>query len=430
MSASSTITGSPSSSSSTRKRRQHLVLVGGGHSHVQVIKGLHHLSEARQHPDLELEITVIDMTDAPVYSGMVPGTVAGIYAPQDSCIFLRPLCDWAHIQFLQDRVIAIDVETKTITTATTTNNKIPFDVLSIDIGSTSRGLDKIPGAQQYCIPTRPISQLVTQIEVATERLTQAAPTPSYTIVNVVIVGGGAAGVELSMNILGRWEPIVGKKNIQVTLLNSASMLFPEEPATNREALLHQLQERGIRIINNAIVQEVQENSMTVQVTQPQPQSELGEESGDTQERECEREQHDSSSRLVVYEFTHCVWATGADCHPPLSSSLREQGLALSDRGWIAVNDCFQSSSHPYVFASGDCCAMTSSASASSSSAPPPPPHSSQPKAGVYAVRAGPILLENLTRYLLHDDDTTSSSLQAYVPQPDFLKLLGCGDGTA
>jgi len=188
MSASSTITGSPSStSSSTRKRRQHLVLVGGGHSHVQVIKGLHHLSEARQHPDLELEITVIDMTDAPVYSGMVPGTVAGIYAPQDSCIFLRPLCDWAHIQFLQDRVIAIDVETKTITTAYG-KKRIPFDVLSIDIGSTSRGLDSIPGAQQYCIPTRPISELVTQIEVATERLTQAAPTPSYTIVNVIVVG--------------------------------------------------------------------------------------------------------------------------------------------------------------------------------------------------------------------------------------------------
>jgi len=210
-------------------------------------------------------------------------------------------------------------------------------------------------------------------------------------------------------------------------------------SANREAVLHQLEERGIRIIHNAIVQEVQQQSMTVQVTPP-PQSESDEESGDTQKHE--REQRDSSRRLVVYEFTHCVWATGADCHHPLSSSLREQGLALSDRGWIAVNDCFQSSSHPYVFASGDCCAMemqsskekkTASQSPSQSQSQSPaasssrPHSSSQPKAGVYAVRAGPILLENLTRYLLNDD---KSSLQSYVPQTDFLKLLGCGDGTA
>jgi selenide,water dikinase len=60
----------------------------------------------------------------------------------------------------------------------------------------------------------------------------------------------------------------------------------------------------------------------------------------------------------------------------------------------------------------------------------PPP----PKAGVYAVRSGPILIENLTKFLNNNEEENqgdeSSSLKAYKPQDDFLKLLVCGDRTA
>lgn len=77
-----------------------------------------------------------------------------------------------------------------------------------------------------------------------------------------------------------------------------------------------------------------------------------------------------------------------------------------------MNEYLQSLSHPYIFAAGDCCEMTN--------------EKKMPKAGVYAVRSGPILIQNLMQQLLND----GTSMVQYKPQDDFLKLLMCGDGTA
>jgi selenide,water dikinase len=113
-------------------------------------------------------------------------------------------------------------------------------------------------------------------------------------------------------------------------------------------------------------------------------------------------------------FTHCLWATGAESHS-LAFRLKDRGLAVSERGWIRVNKYLQSVSHPCVFAAGDCNVMEGLSTAS------------PPKAGVYAVRAGPILIENLTKFLAQEK---KESWKDYIPQEDFLKLLVCGDGTA
>jgi pyridine nucleotide-disulfide oxidoreductase family protein len=361
----------------SKETKKRLVLVGGGHAHVQVIKGLNHASRPQN-----LDVILIDLTDHPCYSGMVPSLLSGIYSPEETLIELRPLASWSGIQFIQDRVIDIDTANKIVITAG--KQRISFDAISIDIGSTSRGLIDIPGAKKYCIPTRPISELVRRVELATIALVENSYKQRP--VNVIVVGGGAAGIELSMSILGRWKPIVG--NIKVTLLNSYNGLFPDETPVNREALIHQMEERGICIVNDAKVDRVDQNSLKLQ-------------SG-----EC-------------IEFTHCLWATGARSHT-LSSSLQKNGLAISKNGWIRVNEYFQSMSHEYVFAAGDCCTMEI-----------PGGRSSPPKAGVYAVRAGPILIENLTRFLSSKcGDDNSPSLKAYVPQGDFLKLLACGDGKA
>jgi hypothetical protein len=98
----------------------------------------------------------------------------------------------------------------------------------------------------------------------------------------------------------------------------------------------------------------------------------------------------------------------------LSWRLNEQfDLAISNgRGWILVNEYLQSVSHSYIFAAGDCCEMSG--------------EKRIPKAGVYAVRSGPILIQNLMQQLLN----CTTNMVQYEPQDDFLKLLMCGDGTA
>lgn len=371
------------------KKRQHLVLVGGGHAHVQVLKALNHAARPKT-----LDVTLIDMSNAPTYSGMVPGAVAGVYTERETHIPLAPLTEWAGIRFLHNQVVNIDVNAKTVQLQQNDGggeNNIPFDAISIDIGSASRGVQDIPGAKEYTIPTRPIANLVERIQQETDKLEQqqSSSTTNQKPLHVVVVGAGAAGIELSMSIRGRWAPIVGHDNLQMTVLDAGDQLLPSESDANRRALQARLQERNIAVQHNIQVQRVEKDHLIL-------------ESGDT------------------ISFTHCLWAAGAASHA-LASTLQRHGLSITDHGWIRVNQYLQSFSHPYVFAAGDC------SSIEIPNAPNPP------KAGVFAVRAGPVLIENLTAYLKQVSETeqpSSSSLKPYQPQGDFMKLLVCGDGKA
>mmetsp|Transcript_26831 Transcript_26831/g.65216 ORF Transcript_26831/g.65216 Transcript_26831/m.65216 type:complete len:547 (+) Transcript_26831:387-2027(+) len=357
---------------------KHLVLVGGGHAHAQVIKALNKASRPK-----DLKVTLIDSQKSASYSGMVPGCIAGAYTAEDTLLHLVPLSNWASIDFINDQVVDIDLERKEILLKSQ-EYPVSFDAVSLDIGSGSRALTETKGALDHTIPTRPISDLVKLFDAETDKLSAASAGDDK--VHVVVSGGGPAGIELSMSVMGRWQPIVGKDKIRVTVLNAGTELVPSETDLNREALVTAMTERGIEIQHESYVQQVLPNCVVL-------------ESGE--EVSC----------------THCLWATGAESHP-LARQLGDRGLALSDRGWIRVNQYLQSVSHPFVFAAGDCNVIEGL------SKPSPP------KAGVYAVRSGPILVENLTKYLTASTEEESKTLTAYDPQDDFLKLLVCGDGTA
>lgn len=274
----------------------------------------------------------------------------------------------------------MDLEKNEIFLESSFDKPIAFDAISLDIGSASRGLLSTKGALEYSIPTRPISDLVKRFDKETDEL----KAKKVSQVDLVVIGGGAAGIELSMSVMGRWQPILGKDNIRVTLLDSGSQLVPNETPVNREALVRIMKEKGITIKHNCFVDEVQKDFLRLANGQ-----EIG--------------------------FTHCLWASGAESHD-LTFRLRNRGLSVSERGWIRVNKYLQSVSHPYVFAAGDCNVMEGI------------PKGSPPKAGVYAVRSGPILIENLTKFLANEKP--EESWKEYIPQDDFLKLLVCGDGTA
>jgi selenide,water dikinase len=354
-------------------RQKHLVLVGGGHAHAQVIKALNKASRPK-----DMKVTLIDIETSASYSGMVPGCIAGSYTAEDTLLHLTPLSKWADMNFINDRVVDIDLDAKEIFLKGS-DISVPFDAVSLDIGSTSRGLLTTKGVVEYTIPTRPISDLVKRFDKETEAL----EANRQSTVNVVVIGGGPAGIELSMSVMGRWKAILGKDKIRVILLDSGSQLVPSETAANQDALVRAVTDHGIEILHNSHVEEVLKSAVRLTNGEEIP-------------------------------YTHCLWATGAESQK-LNSSLKDRGLAVSDRGYIRVNQYLQSVSHPYIFAAGDCNTVEGRSKAS------------PPKAGVYAVRSGPVLTENLTRFLTNEQQ---ESWKAYDPQDDFLKLIGCGDGTA
>jgi len=117
----------------------------------------------------------------------------------------------------------------------------------------------------------------------------------------------------------------------------------------------------------------------------------------------EGEIHCNDERVIAADAV--IYATGAS----IPSWPRECGLAIGDDGFIEVNDFLQSTSHDFVFAAGDAATIKGEP---------------RPKSGVYAVRQGKPLAENLERF------ATARNLKPYTPQKHALALLNLGNRRA
>jgi len=371
-------------------------LIGGGHAHVQVIKAFH----AQSRPS-HLDVTLIDAQSSAIYSGMVPGCISNLYHYNQTKIQLGPLAQWANITFVKDVVVDIDVDNCQIQLQSQHQPPISYDCISIDIGSTTKGIHSIPGVLEYTIPTRPIRSLVQHFENHLDYPTNKKKHDDNDNDDddddpIVIVGGGAAGIELSMAIRARWNP-----SCEIRILNGGSKLFPKESKDCQNALDQILQERNIQVWNHCHVESITDNTISLFQT-----------SKDHDDNDDDDDKDVKDPQLDVMPYSHCVWATGAAPHSSLIQKLQNRGLSIDPDGWINVSSHLQSTSHPNIFAAGDCAHILLENT------------NSPPKAGVYAVRAGPILIHNLLSFL------QTTPMIPYRPQDDFLKLIMCGDGTA
>lgn len=340
-----------------------VVLVGGGHAHVQVLR------RWMMSPPAGAKLTlIVDHYDA-IYSGMVPGFVAGDYSSDELTIDVLPLARRAGAGCIRAAVIGFDPDARRIELAG--RPPIHYDLASIDIGSSVRDID-LPGVREHAIATRPIGDFVRSLE---HRL-DAAPGGEAPL-RVSVVGAGAAGLELAFCLEARLTTLGRKARIQV--LSASSHLLPGGHHQLIGPLLAEARTRSIEIRSNVRARRVEHAAVIVET-----------ESGG-EER--------IASDLVL-------WATGAAPHGFVASS----GLATDDVGYIRVRETLQVVGYDDCFAVGDC--------ARHEQAP------ELPRAGVHAVRQGPVLDRNLRALL------SGGSPSRYRPQRDFLALLNLGNGHA
>ncbi|MFN6530343.1 FAD-dependent oxidoreductase [Nostoc sp. ChiSLP03a] len=354
---------------------KNLVLIGGGHSHAIVINmfGIKPLTGVR--------LILITTASETAYSGMLPGHIAGFYSHNECHIDLQPLANFAQVQLYIDTVVALDLK----------NNKVlcdnglavDFDVLSIDIGSTPAILS-VSGAAEYAIAAKPVSQL---LEHWYELIEAVGKNPQEPI-SIAIVGGGAGGVELALSMQSRLHRILDEtqqpiQNLEIHLFQRGQELMPNYHQSVRHQLQQILTDRGIKL----------HLGETVCKIAPKTQNKAKE----IFEIKCE-------SGLIV-ECNKIFWVTQASA----PEWLKNAGLGTDEQGFILVEDTLQSHTHPQVFASGDIATMV---------------NHPRPKAGVFAVRQGKPLFENLQRILL------GKSLKPYKPQKQYLSLIGTGDKRA
>jgi selenide,water dikinase len=326
-----------------------LLLAGPGHAHLFVLEAL-----ART-PLPGVETVLVSRGTRQLYSGMVPGWLAGDYTLEQLAFELTGLTRAAGARLEPSGVEALDANRREVRLGD--GRVLSYDVASFDIGSLPAG-EELPGVREHARVLKPLENTVA--------LLSETEHPSGPL---LVVGGGAAGVELALCLQARTK--------RPTTLLERGAEVPQGASRAAVRLVHRvLSRRGITLRSGVAVASVSPSAVSLESGESLP-------------------------------FTTCVWATGARPPPIFARS----GAAVDERGYLAVEDTLRSPSHPELFAAGDCAGFTSGQQV--------------PKAGVYAVRQGPVLVANLRVAL-----TSQGVLQPYRAQSGFLSLLNAGDGTA
>ncbi|KAA9006998.1 selenide, water dikinase SelD [Histidinibacterium aquaticum] len=180
---------------------------------------------------------------------------------------------------------------------------------------------------------------------------------------IAVIGGGVAGGELAMAM----AHAVRGRNATIRLIDRGEILDDFNPRP-RNALVDAVTGLGIEPVEQAEIARISADGV-----------------------------HLADGTLIEADFV--AGAAGARPHGWLDGA----GLDLHD-GFVSVGPTLQSSD-PRVFAAGDCAHLS---------------HAPRPKAGVYAVRAAPVLFENLRAAV------TGGRMRRYRPQRDYLKLISLG----
>ncbi len=338
-----------------------LVLIGGGHAHVAVLKRL------GMQPVPGLRITLVTRDIHTPYSGMLPGYVAGHYSYDDCHIDLGPLARFAGARLYHAPVTGLDIKNKQVLAAG--RPAINYDLLSINTGSRPDSVN-IPGVDEFAIAAKPIDIFLTKWEALIERVSN-----SQGEFKVVVVGGGAGGVELALSTQHRLQNMLREQGddpqrLSYTLLTQSDRIMHMHNGGVRDRFERIFSERDISIKVRSRVAEVKADQVLL-------------------------------DDGTVFSTDAIIWVTTASA-PAWPA---EAGLSVDENGFIRVDKNLQSLSHEGIFAAGDIASLKDP----------------RPKSGVFAVRQGPVLVHNLKAAATH------KRLRPYRPQKNFLGLISTGD---
>jgi selenide,water dikinase len=341
-----------------------VVLVGAGHAHVAVLRAF------GMHPIPGVRLTLITREVHTPYSGMLPGLIAGHYNFDEAHIDAGPLARFAGARLYQDEVDGIDLEAGRITCRN--RPPVPYDLLSLDVGSTPN-TQSISGAAEHAIPVKPIDGFLERFE---QLLTRTLDRKGRA--RIAVVGAGAGGVELTLSLERRLRQEVTRAGYSTdglffTLIAGADGILTTFPEGFRARFRAVFAERDISIIASPVTA-VEAGRLRLAGHPP-------------------------------IEADEILWTTQAAA----PRWLERTGLRLDERGFLIVDASLRAEGHDNVFAAGDVIAFAPRA---------------LPKSGVYAVRAGPVLADNIRHTLF------GRRLRDYRPQRDALYLVSTGDAYA
>ncbi len=333
-----------------------IVLIGAGHTNLHVVRmwGKSPVPDAR--------LTLISVGSNATYSGMLPGTLAGLYQPRQMSIDLHRLTYSKNVRLISGVCEGIDVPGRTVKVAG--RPPIRFDVASVGIGSVPAHAEHVQGHPGF-VNIKPMVSFL-------DRLHSIVRSLESSRVRVAIVGAGAAGVEIAFCVQRYLQNC--HRNPDLYLIDSNEQILKNYRTRTQKLVTTELHRRGVQVL-------CQQRITTCVGTELQFQS---------------------GGSLDVDLVLWCVGAAAP-------SLLKTIDLPKSASGFLLTEDSLLTTAGEPVFAVGDCGELQ---------------NHPVPRAGVYAVRQAPVLMENLKRSLM------GRPLTNYHPQHDFLSLLATGDGRA
>jgi selenide,water dikinase len=314
-------------------------------------------------PEAGVRITLVSKDRLTPYSGMLPGHLAGVYTRDEIHIDLHRLARAAGAGLVLDEAVGFDRAARRVRLKG--GEALAYDILSVDIGITP-DLSGIAGADEHALAVKPIGSLLEKWD----RLVERAVAP-HGPRRFAIVGGGAAGICLAFAVSAVFRKQLSDA-ITVSLIGAS-----EAPGINagmHRRIAQALKRRGIAVHADDAAVRIDSGGVTL-----------------------------ASGRFVPAD---AVLVSTHAAPPPV---LAATDWARDESGFLAIGPTLQVLNDEAVFAAGDCATMIAHP---------------RPKAGVFAVRQGPVLARNLRRAV------RGEALETTIPQRDHLLLIATGDSRA
>lgn len=280
-----------------------VVLVGGGHAHVHVLK----MFGMRPEPGVRLTLVVRDALTP--YSGMIPGLLRGVYDVADCHIDLGKIARWAGVDIVRAPAVGLDPVAQEVLFED--RPPLAYDLLSIDIGSTPPA-NGIAGADEHALKIKPLDRFLARLTAMDKNLAEDT--------RLTVVGAGAGGVETALGLKRRFER--QGKRVAMTLLSDGDDILPGHGPAVRARMRRALDDAGVDLRLQARAAAISPEGVEL-----------------------------AGGEGLASDVT--ILANGAAAAP----WLRTSGLATDDQGFVKINRFLQSPSHPEVFAAGDCAAF-------------------------------------------------------------------------
>jgi NADH dehydrogenase FAD-containing subunit len=329
-----------------------LILAGTGHAHLITMMHIGKLIRAGY------SVTVVGPGEYHYYSGMGPGLLSGLYKPVQTRFAVRKMVEKRGGRFVQGCVERIEPDQNRI--GLQDGQSLDYDVLSCNLGSE---VVPLAHAADKIIPVKPIENLYTIGRVIEQRLKKES-------LRVLVIGGGAAGVEIAGNLYHLAKPASG--SLDITLLSQSDILARYAPKMRNLALVS-FARKSIHVYERVSVTGLSDTEAFLPDGSALP-------------------------------FDYAINAAGI--RP--TRVFRHSSLPVGNDGGLPVNEYLQGVNHPRIFGGGDCISFT------------PKPLD---RVGVYAVRQGPVLYKNIIAAL------SCGKLRPFQPQTGYLSALNMGDGS-